>query len=111
MLLSGLCIYSFRFGSALNPDSFIRMHCRYGPWIFLQMDSACGVYRPYGLVFYHRLCNRSQRVSCFHVCYCDLSGVAYSPICFQAALNGMSKSMSRSNIAAPGEAFNTLWCV
>jgi len=23
----------FRFGSALNPDSFIRMNCRYGPWI------------------------------------------------------------------------------
>jgi len=43
----------------LNPDSFIRMNCRYGPWIFLQMDSACGVYRPTGLVFYHRLCNRS----------------------------------------------------
>jgi hypothetical protein len=60
VLLSGLCIYSFRFGSALNPDSFIRMNCRYGPWIFLQMDSACGVYRPYGLVFYHRFCNRSQ---------------------------------------------------
>jgi hypothetical protein len=39
----------------LNPDSFIRMNCRYGPWIFLQMDSACGVYRPYGLVLYHRL--------------------------------------------------------
>ena len=44
---------------------------------FLQMDSACGVYRPNGLVFYHRLWNRSQHVSCFHVCYCDLSGVAY----------------------------------
>ena len=54
VLLSGLCIYSFRFGSALNPDSFIRMNCRYGPWIFLQMDSACGVYPPYGLVLYHR---------------------------------------------------------
>jgi len=77
VLLSGLCIYSYRFGSALNPDSFICMNCRYGPWIFLQMDSACGVYRPYGLVFYHQLCNRSQHVSCFHICYCDLSGVAY----------------------------------
>ena len=74
------------------------------------MDSACGVYRPCGLVFCHQLCNRSQRVSCFHVCYCDQSGVAYSPIYFQAALNGMSKSMSRSNIAAPGEDFNTLCC-
>ena len=77
VLLSGLCIYSFRFGSVLNPDSFIRMNYRYGPWIFLQIDSACGVYRPNGLVFYHRLCNRSEHVSWFHVCYCDLSGVAY----------------------------------
>jgi len=40
VLLSGLCIHSFQFGSALNPDSFIRMNCHYGPWIFLQMDSA-----------------------------------------------------------------------
>jgi len=77
VLLSGLCIYSFRFGSALNPVSFIPMNCRYGPWIFLQMDSAYGVYRPYGLVFYHQLCNRSQHVSCSHVCCCNLSGVAY----------------------------------
>jgi hypothetical protein len=77
VLLSGLFIYSFRFGSALNPDSFIRMNCRYGPWIFLQMDSACGVYRPYGLVLFHRFCNCSQYVSRFHVCYYDMSGVAY----------------------------------
>ena len=26
-------------------------------------------------------------------------------------MNGMSKSMSRSNIAAPGEAFSTVWYV
>ncbi len=51
VLLSGLFIYFFRFGSALNLDSFICMNCRYGPWIFFQMDSACRVYRPYGLVF------------------------------------------------------------
>ncbi len=40
VLLSGLCIYSFRFGSALNPDSFIFMNCRYGPWIF-SPDGIC----------------------------------------------------------------------
>ena len=75
---------------------------------FLQMDSACGVYRPNGLVFYHRLWNRElfSRLLLRSV-WCSL----YSPICFQSALNGMSKSMSCSNIAAPGEAFNTLWYV
>ncbi len=38
----------------------------------------CNVYRPFGLVFYHRLCNLSQSVCYFHVCYCDQSGVACS---------------------------------
>ncbi len=33
----------------------------------------------------------------------------YSP--FGLVLNGMSKSMSCPNIAAPGEAFNTVWYV
>ncbi len=27
-------IYLFRFCSALNPDSSIRMNCRYSPWLF-----------------------------------------------------------------------------
>jgi hypothetical protein len=40
VLLSGLYIYSFQFGSTLNPDSSIRMNCRYGPWIF-SPDGLC----------------------------------------------------------------------
>jgi len=35
-----LDINSFRFGSALNTDSSIRMNCRYGPWIF-SPDGLC----------------------------------------------------------------------
>ncbi len=34
-----------------------------------------------------------------------------SPNFFQSAMNGMSKSMSHPNIAATGEAFNTVWYV
>jgi hypothetical protein len=34
-----------------------------------------------------------------------------SPIYFQSAMNSTSKSMSRPKIAAPGEAFNTVWYV
>ncbi len=34
-----------------------------------------------------------------------------SPIFFQSAMNIMSKSMSHPNIAAPGEAFSTVWKV
>ncbi len=30
---------------------------------------------------------------------------------FQSAMNGMSNSISRPNIAASGEAFNTVWWV
>ena len=33
-------INSFRFGSALNPDSSIRMNCRYSPWFFFP-DGLC----------------------------------------------------------------------
>ena len=33
-------INSFRFGSALNPDSSIRMNSRFGPWIF-SPDGLC----------------------------------------------------------------------
>ena len=77
VLLTGLCIYSFRFGSALNPDSFIRMNCRYGPWIF-SPDGLCLRSIPsLRISIVSPTCNRSQRVSCFHVCYYDLSGVAY----------------------------------
>jgi hypothetical protein len=31
------------------------------------------------------------------------------PICFRSAMKGMSKSISRPKIAAPGEVFNTVW--
>jgi hypothetical protein len=34
-----------------------------------------------------------------------------SPVLFQSAMNGMSKSMSHPNIAAPGEALSTVWWV
>jgi len=79
--------------------------------LFFRWTLLYGVYHPYGLVFYHQLCNRSPLIYYFHVCCCDRFGFAYSPICFQSAMNGMSKSMSRPNIAAPGEAFNTVWYV
>ena len=82
--------------------------------LFSKWTLLCGVYRPYGLVLCHRLCNRSQHVCYFHVCYCDQSGVAFSLQFCASQLrttNGMSKSMSRPNIAAPGEAFNTVWYV
>ncbi len=71
-------INSFRFGSALNPDSSIRMNCQQSMVLFSRWTLLCRVYRPCGLVLCHRLCNRSQHVCYFHVYYCDQSGIACS---------------------------------
>ena len=44
--------------------------------LFSRWTLLCGVYRPYGLVFYHQLWNRIPLVYHFHVCCCDLFGFA-----------------------------------
>ena len=72
----------------------------------------CGVYHPYGFVFYRQLCNRNQQVFLFLLLLLQsVMRCLFSPICFQSAMNGTSKSMSRPKIAAPDEAFNTVWYV
>jgi hypothetical protein len=40
----------FRFCSALNPDSSIRMNCRYSPWLFAILRLRFAEYT----VFYHK---------------------------------------------------------
>ncbi len=71
----------------------------------------CGVYRPCGLVLCHQLCNRSQRVSCFHVRCLDQSGVAYILQFVSSQLRTARQRACRPKIAAPGEAFSTMWYV
>jgi hypothetical protein len=63
-------------------------------------------------VFSGQLCNHNQFLPLFS--WAVLRSVSLylcSPIFFQSAMNGMSKSISHPNIAAPGEAFNTIWWV
>jgi len=43
---------------------------------FFTWTLLCGGYHPFGLVFYHQLCNCSRHISYFHVRYCNQSGCA-----------------------------------
>ena len=52
------------FGSALNPGSYMRMHCHYSPWFFSFWTLLCGVYCPYRLVFRYQFYNRSFTAIC-----------------------------------------------
>jgi hypothetical protein len=85
VLLSGS--WFFHLGSALNPGSYKYVlplvHGSFPFWTLL-----CGVYRPYGLIFFTNF-NRSITAICF--------GDAYSPM-YQWATNGTSKIVSYSSV-------------
>ncbi len=87
------------------------MDCRNCPWVFL----------PYGLCFaeYTFVPYKyflANYVIIINPAFVFMGGVKVSlclcsPIFFQSAMNGMSNRISHPNIAAPGEAFNTVWWV
>ena len=106
-------INSFRFGYALNPDSSIRMNCCcYSPWFFFP-DRHCFAEDAI-LMDQYFITNFVIIVHSFIIFTCVAAirlACLQSPIYFQSATNGMLKSISCPNIAAPGEAFNTVWYV
>jgi len=112
VLLSGLCSYSFRFGSALNPDSSIRMNCRYGPWIF-SSDGLCFVEYTIPVMDKYSITNfvivvNTCAVFTFVTVICLVLPIFSNliPVSYER-----TKIISHPNIAAPGEAFNTVWYV
>jgi hypothetical protein len=88
------------------------MDCRNCPWVFL----------PYGLCFAeytfvpykYFLANFVVIINPAFVFMGSVKSVGlclYSPTIFQSAMNGMSNSIYRPNIAALGGAFSTVWWV
>ncbi len=97
-------IHPFRFVSKLNRDCSIVIDCYDCPGIFCFAKYTIIPYK-YFLTNFVVVINPamfSQAVSQ------SVSRCLCSPIFFQSAMNGKPKSMSRPNIAAPGEAFNTV---
>ena len=102
-------IYSFQFCSVLNPDSSICMNCSYSPWFITK----------FGLRFVeYTIFNNEYLITDLGIIIDapfilalilrSVSDCLCSPILYQPAMNGMSKSISCPNMAAPGEALSTV---
>jgi hypothetical protein len=79
---------------------------------FSRWTLLCGVYHHFGLVFYHQLCNRNNTVVIFmFVTAISLVLPIVSNLFPVSYEQNVKEDCSCSNIAAPGEAFNTVWYV
>ena len=102
-------IKSFHFGLALNPGSSIRMNCCDSPWLF----AVVGLCFAEDTFFFNQyfISNLVIIVNLFSVFSLIATIGQYLPSIsyfVPVTMNGMSKSISRPKIAAPGLAWSTV---
>jgi len=102
-------IYSFRFGSACNPDSSICMNYCDCPWFWLFRTLCFAEYTIFQDQYFTTNC--IIIINAFLIFTdCILISLALPIVSyfFQSAMKGISNNISLPKIAAPGEALSTV---